>query len=158
MPATLKELFENITFDKQTAEGVVLSVMHKKEESSLLLQTEFSRRVAFSLLFAAADSIKNELGCRWVSIYPKYPKEAFDADAVLDITTFLRREGYNVNGYFEDATAVLDGQHARIELKGNGAGLLLEQGIDTQIKKFAKGFYGADITVEFTGKTEFDMQ
>ena len=158
MPATLKELFENITFDEQTAEGVVLSVMHKKEESSLLLQTEFSRRVAFSLLFAAADSIKNELGCRWVSIYPKYPKEAFDADAVLDITTFLRREGYNVNGYFEDATAVLDGQHARIELKGNGAGLLLEQGIDTQIKKFAKGFYGADITVEFTGKTEFDMQ
>jgi len=158
LPAKLKELFENIAFDDASAEGVVLSVVHKNEEDSLLLQTEFTQRVPFSLLFAAADSIRGELGCRWVSIYPKYPKDSFDSDAVLDITTFLRREGYNVNGYFDDAVASINGQHADIELKSNGASLLLEAGIDTQIKKFAKGFYGVDITVAFTGKTEFDMQ
>ena len=158
MPAKLKELFENIAFDEASAEGVVLSVVHKKAEDSLLLQTEFAQRVPFSLLFAAADSIRSELNCRWVSIYPKYPKESFDSAAVLDITTFLRREGYNVNGYFDDACAEINGQHVDIELKSNGASLLLEEGIDTQIKKFAKGFYGVDITVAFTGKTEFDMQ
>lgn len=158
MPAKLQELFEGLGLDPQCGEGTVLSVVHKKEDNSLLLQTEYEQRIPFALLFKAADMIRDELECRKVSIYPKYRKELFDADAVLDITSFLRREGYNVNGYFDDASASVDGGHVCIELKTNGAKLLLDSGIDSQIKKFAKGFYGVEITVELTGGTEFDME
>ncbi len=158
MPAKLKELFEELEFDDVCAEGVVLSVVRREKDDSLLLQTEFEERVPFSLLFGAADSIRNTLECKSVSIYPKYRPELFDSDALLDVANFLRREGYPVNGYFEGATAEISDGSAKIEIKQNGASLMLKDGIDKQIKKFVKGFYGLDINVEFTGHTEFNTE
>ena len=83
--------------------------------------------------------------------------ELFDEEALLDITVFLRREGYNVNGYFDDARAVIDGEDATIELMHFGLPVLMAEGIDTQVKKFAKGFYGVNINVSFTGNTNMDI-
>ncbi|MBP5604104.1 MAG: hypothetical protein J6X60_00975, partial [Ruminiclostridium sp.] len=149
MPAQLKELFENIEFGGNVGEGTVLAIVDREKEGSVLLQTQFPERVPFSELFDAADRISAELGIKKASIYPKYDPSLFDADAALDITSFLRREGYNVNGYFDDAEVSLDGNHVSILLRQNGASLLLGAGIDNEIRKFAKGFYGVDITVTF---------
>ncbi|MBO6303110.1 MAG: PolC-type DNA polymerase III [Ruminiclostridium sp.] len=158
MPATLKELFEKIEFGEACEKGVVLSVVRREEEDSLLLQTEFEERVPFSLLFEAADKIRDELECKKVSIYPKYSPGLFDKDALLDVGSFLRREGYPVNGYFDGAHAEISDGTARIEIMQNGASILLRDGIDKQMKKFIKGFYNINIDVEFTGHTDFDTE
>ena len=110
VPAKLKELFENIDLDPAAGEGDVLSAVHKESDNSLILQLSLSERVPFDTLFVAADAIRAELESGRVSIYPKYAPELFDEEAALDITRFLKREGYNVNGYFDDAkAAVSDG-------------------------------------------------
>ena len=157
MPAKLKDLFDNLTFDSAAAEGEVLSVLHKEKENSILLQIGYEARVPFNVLFDAADSIRAELECKQVSIYPKYNPGLFDADAVLDIASFLRREGFNVNGYFDDAVASVNGSEVTVEIRQNGAALLLESGIERQIKKFSKGFYAVDVNVTLTGHTQFDI-
>ena len=157
MSATLTELFENIKFDEKVGNGNVLSVLHKKSDNSLILQLGLNERVPFTALFGAADLIRAELECGNVSIYPKYPTELFDGDAVLDIANFLRREGFNVNGYFDDAEVTLHDGNADIELKHCGGDMMIKEGIDANIKKFAKGFYGVDINVNFTGRTSLDL-
>ncbi len=157
MAASLQELFEDLKLSEKAAEGEVLSVIHMEANNTLLIQLALNERVPFSVLFEDADKIREALGCGMVSIYPKYPKELFDEDALLDITVFLRREGFNVNGYFDDAKAVIDGEDASIELMHHGLTVLNAEGIDNQIKKFARGFYDVSINVTFTGKTELDI-
>ncbi len=155
--ARLTELFENIVFDEKAAGGDVLKIQRKKADNSLIFQLALSERVPFSALFDAADKIRAELECGNVSIYPKYPAELFDGDAVLDIANFLRREGFNVNGYFDDAAVELHDGNADIVLQHYGADIMTTEGIDAKIKKFAKGFYGVDINVNFTGRTTLDL-
>ena len=155
--ATLQSFFGEITFDEDTGKGILLSALHSESENSLTLQVKYGERIPFIKLFQAADAIRGYLVCRKVSIYPLYSPELFDADAAMDIAVFLRREGYNVNGYFDDAEAFVDGNEVSIEIKQNGAALLLGSGIDRQMKKFAKGFYDVDVDFRFTGHTECDI-
>ncbi len=157
MAATLKSLFESITFDEKIGEGIVLSIVHKKQSRSLIFQLELRETVPFSELSVAAETIRNELNSGRISIYPKYSPSLFNPDSILDIADFLRREGENMNRYFDDAEIQLDGNKCTIELKHGGAELLLGDAIDSKIKKFAKGFYGVDIDVSFTGKTAIDL-
>ncbi len=158
LPAKLNELFQNIQFDPTVADGTVLSVVHKDSDNSLLLQLSLTERVPFAVLGETADIIRNELESGRVSIYPKYCPELFDSDAALDITVFLKREGYNVNGFFDDAHASFGGGEITYELEHYGAQMLTGLGIDAQIRKFVKGFYGIDATVGFTGKTTLDLE
>lgn len=157
MAATLKSLFGNIVFDEKIAEGTVLSIVHKKQSRSLIFQLSLAETVPFSILFDAAERIKAELNSGKVSIYPKYSADLFTSDSISGITDFLRHEGENVNGYFDDAEIKIDGNKCTIELKHGGGDLLLGDGIDGKIRKFAKGFYGVDIEVDFTGKTSIDL-
>ncbi len=158
MSAKLKELFENISFDPKIEDGEVLSVLHKEKENAIIIQLGLTERAPFSMMFDASDKIKKELECSSVSIYPKYSPDLFDGEAVLDIANFLRREHFNVNGYFEDAEVTIDGEKVSIELKHYGAEMMKKDGIDSQIRKFAKGFYGVTIDIEFTGKTDLDLE
>ena len=157
MAARLKELFKELEFSEKAAEGDVMSVLHKQEDNSLLIQLALDERVPFSVLFEDAGLIRNELGCGKVSIYPKYAPELFDADALLDITVFLRNEGYNVNGYFDDAVITINDGKAAIELMHYGLPVLMAEGIDRQLKKYCKGFYGVSTEIEFTGRTTLDV-
>ena len=157
MAATLKSLFDNIVFDEKIADGTVLSIAHKKQNNSLIFQLALAETVPFPILFDAAEKIRVELNSGKVSIYPKYSSELFTTDSVLGITDFLRNEGESVNGYFDDAEITIDGNKCTIELKHGGGDLLLGDNIDGKIRKFAKGFYGVDIEVDFTGKTSLDL-
>ncbi len=157
MAASLQELFKDLELSEKAAAGEVLSVLHKTADNSLLIQLALNERVPFSVLFDDADKIRKAIESGMVSIYPKYPPELFDEEALLDITVFLRREGYNVNGYFDDARAHIDGENVSIELMHYGLPVLTAEGIDNQIKKFAKGFYGVVIDVSFVGNTELDI-
>ncbi len=157
MAAKLKVLFKETAFSEKTAEGEVLSVLHKQENNSLLIQLSLDERVPFSVLFEDAELIKKELGCSKVSIYPKYEPSLFNEEALLDITVFLRNEGYNVNGYFENASVTRSEGKIVIELMHYGLSVLMAEGIDLQLKKYVKGFYGISTEIEFTGKTTLDI-
>ncbi|MGN0576982.1 MAG: PolC-type DNA polymerase III [Ruminiclostridium sp.] len=158
MAPTLKELFTDISFDEQLAKGTVLTVLHKKNDNSLIFQLQLSEAVPFSVIYDAADAIKNALDAGKINIYPKYPSDIFTGERIFDIVDFLRREGEGINGYFDDAEVRLDGGNCEITLKYGGASILTEIGIPAKIKKYAKGFYGVDIDISFTGKTELDLK
>lgn len=157
MSATLSSLFANLKFNDKIADGNVLSIVHKNNGNSLIMQLELMENVPFEMLFEAAEMIHAELCCGIVSIYPKYPPVIFSPERVFDIIEFLRHEGENINGYFDDADISIDGTSCTIELKYGGANMLIADGIDAKIKKFARGFFGAGIEVAFTGKTELDL-
>ncbi|MGN0656921.1 MAG: PolC-type DNA polymerase III [Ruminiclostridium sp.] len=158
MAPTLKELFTDISFDEQLANGTVLTVLHKKNDNSLIFQLQLSENVPFSVIYDAADAIKNALDAGKINIYPKYPSNIFTGERIFDIVDFLRREGEGINGYFDDAEVRLEGGSCEITLKYGGASILTEIGIPVKIKKYAKGFYGVDIDISFTGKTELDLK
>ncbi len=158
MAPTLKELFTDISFDEQLANGTVLTVLHKKNDNSLIFQLQLSENVPFSVIYDAADAIKSALDAGKINIYPKYPSDIFTGERIFDIVDFLRREGEGINGYFDDAEVRLEGGSCEITLKYGGASILAEIGIPAKIKKYAKGFYGVDIDISFTGKTELDLK
>ena len=103
MAPTLKELFTDISFDEQLANGTVLTVLHKKNDNSLIFQLQLSENVPFSVIYDAADAIKNALDAGKINIYPQYPSDIFTGERIFDIVDFLRREGEGINGYFDDA-------------------------------------------------------
>ena len=156
MSALLKSLFRTIEFDSAVANGEVLSILHKKSQNSLIFQLALDTRVPFSILVETAGKIKECLNSEGVSIYPKYSEKLFCEDAVRDVIEFLRYEGENFNGYFDNAEIRINGNDVEIELKYIGAKMLIADDINGKIEKFSKGFFGKDIKVTFTGNTEFD--
>lgn len=157
MSALLKNLFRTLEFDGTVADGEVLSILHKKGDNSLIFQISLKSRVPFSILSDTAEKIRTCLNSGGVSIYPKYSPELFNEDGVWDIISVLRSEGENINGYFDDAVVHINGDEVQIELKYIGAKVLIGDNIHGKIKKFAKGFFGKDVNVSFTGVTDFDM-
>ncbi len=157
MSVLLTDLFRTIDFDEEVINGEILSILHKKHNNSLIFQLALKSRVPFRILSETAELIRKCLNSGNVSIYPKYNPELFDEDGLNDIIDVLRSEGENINGYFDDAVININGNNVDIELKYIGSQVLLSDNIDNKIKKFAKGFFGREVNVRFTGRTEFDM-
>jgi len=155
--ALLKNLFRTLDFDISVANGKVLSVLHKEKNNSLIFQLELAERVPYPLLIETAYKIKYCLNSGNVDIYPKYSPELFSVEGVWDIIEFLRHNGENINGYFDGADIRIDGNKVEIELNYISAQIPLADDINGKIKKYAKGFFGREVEVSFTGKTEFNM-
>lgn len=158
MAPILKDLFSNIEFDGNVAEGRVLSIAHKESNNSLIFQLELSAHVEFDVLYDTAELIRNELNSGRVSLYPKYSPELFNDKSVEEVIRFLKHEGEPINGIFDDCEIKLDGNRCEIILRHGGSNIIFGSNIDKKIKKFAKGFYGVDIELDFSGKTELDME
>ena len=155
--ALLKNLFRTLDFDTNVADGRVLSILHKEKNNSLIFQLELDKRVPYSLLIETADKIKYCLNSGNVDIYPKYASDLFSVDGIWDIIEFLRHNGENINGYFDGADIRINDNNVEIELNYISAQIPLADDINGKIKKFAKGFFGREIDVTFTGNTEFSM-
>lgn len=158
MSVVLKKLFRTLDFDNAVADGRVLSILHKEKQNSLIFQLELENRVPYSLLIDTAEKIRKCLNSGNVDIYPKYSPDLFDVDGVWDIIDFLRHNGENINGYFDGADIRFEENKVLIELKYISAQIPLADDINGKIRKYAKGFFGKDVEVFFTGNTEFSME
>lgn len=156
--AQLKSLLEGVAFADEVGAGEVLSIVHKNEENSLIIQLELPKRIPYAMLAEASAAVRHALNADRAEIYPKYDPSEFGTDGVWDIIEHLKHAGEPVNGYFDEAELRIDGETVEIELKYGGGKILRESDIAGKLRKFAKGFFGVTAQFTFTGKTEFDAK
>ncbi len=158
MAAILKNLFGSLELDEKVGNARIPQLIHNEKENSILFQLESDELIGADALIETSSKIKQLLGLSSVSIYPKYPTELFSADCIIDIVKLLREKFGVINGFMDGCSIKQNGETFEIVLTNGGRDLLLQEKIDREISKFAKGIFGVTINVEFTGVTENSIE
>lgn len=160
MSKKLFDLFNECEFDETVGSGEVCSVIFNKLSKTMLIQLSMEDVPDSDKILAAAETAKNALGINSAEIYPKYPSVLFSAERIYHIIELLRSKPQlkgKINGYLKNAEISEGDGIYEISLKNGGADILSEGHIDTEIEKYAKGFFGVDIKVIFDGVTAVDI-
>ncbi|MDR2558808.1 MAG: hypothetical protein LBC86_04590, partial [Oscillospiraceae bacterium] len=157
MKEKLRVLFEGLSFGPEIADKYIISAVHESGKSavsggrnSFLLQIESDELLGCDCINKAARLIKDELGVDNVQIYPKYPADLFCAEYITDIIGLMKHIPVVWGGLLDDVEINDDGEVFEITLSGSGREVLLAEGIEKEIEKLVKGFFGVGIKVEFT--------
>ena len=147
MSATLKSLFDTISFSPALAEGKVQKLVYSENKNSINISLKLEELVPFEALAAAGGQISAFLEGTEVTVYPKYPLELFDISYIKEITELIRQKNASVNGYFEDCEYIYNDPEVEIVLHTGGLTVLLGLEMDRKIENFVRGFFGKNIHV-----------
>ncbi len=87
-------------------------------------------------------------------ILPKFAPNLFSKEYFSEIVEWLKHEEVPVNGFFEGATADLNGNVLTITLSHGGSEILQSVKCDMRITQIVKRLFDVDLQVEFSGVTE----
>ncbi|MDE7233588.1 MAG: hypothetical protein K2N29_00840, partial [Ruminiclostridium sp.] len=59
--AQLKSLLEGVAFAEEVGAGEVLSIVHKNEENSLIIQLGLPKRIPYAMLAEASAAVRHTL-------------------------------------------------------------------------------------------------
>lgn len=88
------------------------------------------------------------------SILPKFAPNLFSKEYFGEIVEWLKYEEVPVNGFFEGATAELNGNILTVTLSHGGCEILKSVNCANHISQIIKRLFDADIKVKFAGVTE----
>ncbi len=157
MSTKLKELFPALEFSKKTAEGNVLSIVHKEKDGEMMFQLESDELITADELISARMAVREYLSLNRVQILPKYPSELFCKEYIFEIISLMKSSFGSVNGFLDDAEIFDDGSNFEIELKKGGRDILVNDKVDKEIEKYVKWFFDRTVTVSFSGVTEVNI-
>ncbi len=139
------------------ADGEILRFGFSKDNTSMAIEIKFSRVISLEDLKRFAVGLKSALGISEVYIGPKYAPELFNANAMLAVIEELKRR-CPVNGFFENAEYIIDGEVVRIILKNGGESILKRSGAEEAIPRIISKWFGLNKMVEFSGNLSVDRE
>ncbi|MBR4971733.1 MAG: PHP domain-containing protein, partial [Oscillospiraceae bacterium] len=134
--------------------GVVESMDMNHSTRCMEVSVRFEAPVELDALQQVENHLVMALRISGVTIHPTYPAEVFSAEICPLLIPFLKRENVAVNGTFEDARFVLEGDDVQVYLTHGGVNILQATGADRQLQQLIRRQYGRSVTVRFIGEVE----
>lgn len=157
MSVKLSELLENTNLSDKIGNAPVYTIAHDKAENELIFQVCFDELVPSAVLLENAGMIQKDFPDCNVSILPKYDSGLFQADYIAETINLMRKSFAEINGFLDEVEICDDGETYEIDLKNGGFDILTARGIDREISKRIKLFFGINIEIKFTGKLQNDI-
>lgn len=154
MPAQLKSLFDgnDIGLPQAIADGYVEKIVFTQAKNALNISLSLPALATAAQLSEASDICSQKLGAA-VSVYPKYSAELFSQEAVREIIELIKKKNVSVNGYFDGADIIINGDEIGITLKAAGLSVLESMEMDRKIENFVRGFFGRSVHVTLSSST-----
>ena len=134
--------------------GIVESMDMDHSTRCMEVSVRFDAPMPFEALQGAECGLVQALRISGVAIHPVYPPEAFSAEACPALIAYLKKENVAVNGTFEDARFVLEGEELQVYLTHGGVNILQTTGADRQLQQLIRRQYGRSVVVRFVGEEE----
>jgi len=107
-------------------DGQVQNVRLDKPAGIMEIWVQFDAPVPRSILKQAGAKLAETLQMKCCRIYPRYAPELFSAEYLPELVCALREEGLPANGFFDGATAQMEGNKLTVTLPRGGAAFLQE--------------------------------
>ena len=122
--------------------GVVESMDMNHSTRCMEVSVRFEAPVESDALQRVENHLVMALRINGVTIHPHYPTDVFSAEVCPLLIPFLKRENVAVNGTFEDARFVLEGEELQVYLTHGGVNILQTTGADRQLQQIIRRQYG----------------
>lgn len=135
---------------------VGMSTYHDRRELHIALQ--LPALVETAELERCADQIAAQMGLEKAVLTPHYASAAFSADCLPSIIANIRRHHAEVNGFFKDAKATVNGNTLHIDLQYGGREVLLAKGTDKLLAREIHKLFDLELAVEFVEAKTYDIE
>ncbi len=137
--------------DLNLARGEITRLRVIKAERTMEVTLFLEDTVSHEALHMAGQKLAEALRLSAAVLLPTYPKEKFSPDYLPELVVRLRQEGALVNGFFEGASARLEGGTLYIALSHGGADLLRQARCPEKISSILREEFGLGFQVELEG-------
>ena len=134
--------------------GIVESMDMDHTTRCMEAVVRFAAPVPFEAVQQAEQGLAQTLRISGVTLHPVYDAVAFSAEVCPMLISYLKKENVAVNGTFEDARFVLEGDRLQVYLTHGGVNILQTTGADKQLQQLIRSQYGRLVTVQFIGEVE----
>ena len=135
---------------------VGMSTYHDRRELHIALQ--LPALVETAELERGADQIAAQMGLEKAVLTPHYASAAFSADCLPSLIANIRRHHAEVNGFFKDAKATVNGNTLHIDLQYGGREVLLAKGTDKLLAQEIHKLFDLELAVEFVEAKTYDIE
>ena len=142
----------------EVTDAEILHVLLDKSTGIMRVTLRLSSLVSGARLSEIAKYLAEEMGLRGCVIVPQYSPELFCVDYINEIFAALREEGVPVNGFFNGAEGVLDGDNLQITLVNGGLSLLKECDCEGAISRLVIERFGRSVKVKLLGEDITEQQ
>ena len=161
--SSFKDIFGEFITEKQPDKDILNAEVVKAKldeiNRTLELYMVFPKLVERPKFFYAEKLLKSsDFFLSKVLIKPKFPKEIFKADYFQDLVMQLKRDNATLNGFFDNANAVLDNNDLIINLKHGGLDFLKNKNIDKEIYNIIKQEFDIALNIKFDGVLHTDSE
>ena len=136
----------------EVMDAEILHVLLEKSTSTMRVTLRLGRLVSRARLAEIAKHLAEEMGLRACIILPRYSSELLSADYIPEIFTALREDGVPVNGFFENADIMLEGDDLQIKLANGGLSFLNECDCAATIARLIIECFGRSVQVKLIGE------
>ena len=128
------------------------------QRRELTAQLRFANVLEKSVLLQVQAQLRAALQLGRVLLQPRYPADQLTAAYLPSLADSLRAAGKHINGFFDGASAQLDGDCLTISLAHGGFEWLQRENCARAIAEILEQEFGRKITVEFTGVLDLEAE
>ncbi len=132
--------------------GEIQKLGFSKDHTKVAVVVKFSCAVTSADLEAFEFGLKRALGINEVYISPRFEPHMFSADMMPTVISELKKR-LPVNGFFDGANYILDGDVLKIHLRNFGETFIKNAGVTDALPKIINSWFSRNITVEITGES-----
>ena len=138
--------------DLLPAESEVVSMSLHREARVLDVTLALPRLVSGKTVAAAEEALQEALQLSKVRLDVTMPPQCFSEEYFSTLVAEAREEIASSNGFFNDASCVLQGNDLVITLRHGGADVLRQNGCDAFLEKLIAKRFDRPVTVVFAGQ------
>ena len=133
----------------------ILSITADREAQNIWADVKSEKYIGTREVWDCQSAVLKATGLNLFKIRMKYLQTLFSADMLPSIVEELKTVNGVVNGFFEDASASLEGDTLHITLKNGGKQILETAHVDRDIERIIFDHFSLKLNVSFEGVTEW---
>ncbi len=158
----VEALFSPYIPEAALPEGVagarVLDMQVNRADRFLRIRVGLERFVPYEQLQPLEQALAEGLGLRTAEILPRYPLESLSEVCFPTVVAYLRRRSVSVNGTFNDAEYLRDGEGFTVKLQHGGVDMLQTTHTDRLLCDMVEELFGCRVKITFCGAGGVDEQ
>ena len=135
-------------------DGIVDSMDMDHSTRCMEVTVRFPETVSPQSVQQAEWDLAQTLRISAVTIHPLYRPDLFSAEACAALIPYLKKENVAVNGTFEDARFVLEGEELQVYLTHGGVNILQTTGAEKQLQQLIRRQYNRAVSIRLIGEEE----
>ncbi|HHW45874.1 MAG TPA: PolC-type DNA polymerase III [Clostridiales bacterium] len=135
-------------------DGEVTLFKADKAKRSIYVKVNFDNAVSIKILSSVKEQIQQQLNLNSVEIEPCFPAGSFSVRYAKELCEYLRKSNAVLNGFFNDADFLLEGDNLTITLKYGGFNSIINTDFVKRFKSIVKQRFSREIEIEFAGQLE----